>query len=311
MRKKTILSSLILLFTCFSLSIQAAVVHLKDGSQLRGTVVSATARDVQLHTEHGVLKIDAEKILRIDYAETGAPSVAPAATPPPAETPPVPSHDRASYNVQVDPGPMNQSFWFDLGMISPLSRLDPAGTGGIPARNGGTGFRLGGDYLYSLSPQLATGLGFHYFHRGTVDDFGLIPTGQATITGDTIMPLALLKYTFTRRGAARPFVLAGLGANHTSTEVDAQPLEGFAWSDTGTWENRRLVDDSKWGLASRAAVGIDFHHADLSVIGFQIGWMGIHNRRYQGTLAGKDLGLDSVKGDLNALDVSLRWGWKF
>lgn len=284
----------------------AAVVYLKDGSQVRGTIVSATARDVQLHTDSGTLRIDTEKISRIDYAETAAPTGS--VEPPDAELPPTPAGRRGPSEALGEPA---QTFWFDFGLASPMSRLGPSSTGGTSARNGATGIRFGGEYLRAMSPQVDAGLSLHYFHRSAIDDYGLVPYGHSVISGDTLMPLAVVKYTLSKRGLARPYLLAGLGANYTSTVVDAEPVDGFSWSDTGTWEPRRLVDDSKWGLASRLALGIDFYHGDPTLVGLEIGWLGVHNDRYAGTPAGRDLGLDSVKGGLNALSVSIKWGLRF
>src|SRR5260221_12856011 len=87
---KTLLTAF---FICLlTLSAQAAVVYLKDGSQVHGTVVSATARDIELFTPHGTLHINADQIVRIDYAENESkppPSSEP--TSPPTQTPPSPA----------------------------------------------------------------------------------------------------------------------------------------------------------------------------------------------------------------------------
>src|SRR5689334_3018076 len=48
-------------------SVDAATIYLKDGSQLKGTVVGATARDVDLYTQDGTLHISTDRILRVDY----------------------------------------------------------------------------------------------------------------------------------------------------------------------------------------------------------------------------------------------------
>jgi len=302
--KRLKFSLLLLFLSALSFPARAAVVFLKDGRQLQGTVVSATARDVQLHTEEGTLRIDAEKILRIDYAET-APAAPPAA--PPAATPP-----HRARPVDAPAGPLNQIFSFGFGLATPLNSVDPASTGGNRARNGDTGVRLGVQYLYDLSPRLSAGLDVHYFNRSVTDDFGFVPSGHSEISGRTFMPLAVLKYALTDDGGpTRPYFLAGVGAHRTSLTINTQPLEGFTWSDTGTWETRRLVDDTHWGLASRAALGLDFFAMDPVTMSFEIGWMGLHGSRYKGTVAGQDVGLDSVTGSLNALNVALQWGWRF
>jgi hypothetical protein len=301
--KKTI-SLFLLFFLAWAPSAPAlaALVYLKDGSRLRGTVVGATARDVQFHTDQGTMRLAADQILRIDYAETE-----PSAQPAPSST--------SQWDAQPWPERRSQEFkqvfFFDLGLASPLSRLDAASTGGQSAKNGGSGLRLGVGYLYELSPRLSAGMDFHYFHRGARDDFGLIPAGHARISGDTVAPLMVLKFTPADHGPIRPYILAGLGLNHTSTVVDATPLEGYSWSDTGTVETRRLIDDGQWGLASRAAVGVDFQSEEPGILSFEVGWLGVANKRHGGTPAGRDLGLDGTTGSLSALSATMRWGWKF
>jgi len=74
----------LILFLCLgilSAPAAAAVVYLKDGSQVRGTIVSATARTVRLHTVNGDLNIQAADIRRVDYAED-EPQVVPTASGP-------------------------------------------------------------------------------------------------------------------------------------------------------------------------------------------------------------------------------------
>src|SRR5690606_15244318 len=58
-------------------SVQAAVIHLKDGSRLQGTVVSATARSIQLHTPDGTLTISTDRIASIEFADADASAVRP------------------------------------------------------------------------------------------------------------------------------------------------------------------------------------------------------------------------------------------
>ena len=58
---------------------------------MRGTVVSATAQSVQIHTPDGLLTISSNRILKIDYSDQqqeAAPTPAPAA--PPAVQPGIP-----------------------------------------------------------------------------------------------------------------------------------------------------------------------------------------------------------------------------
>ena len=58
MRIKTALWGLLL--AAWTTTAQAAIVYLTDGSRVEGTIVGATARDVQVHTAEGTLTISAE-----------------------------------------------------------------------------------------------------------------------------------------------------------------------------------------------------------------------------------------------------------
>src|SRR4051812_29443907 len=83
----------IILFAAFvwvfsAASAHAAVVYLKDGGTLRGTIVSATAGDVQLHTDQGAVTISTDRIQRIDYNDDGPQAPAPSETPPPQRSSP-------------------------------------------------------------------------------------------------------------------------------------------------------------------------------------------------------------------------------
>jgi hypothetical protein len=192
-----------------------------------------------------------------------------------------------------------------------LSRVDASSAGGGRSHNGNSGILFGGQYLALSSPQTAWGLHAEYLGRTSNDDIGFIPSTLSSISGDTLLLLGVVKYTLTRRGAARPYFLLGAGADYTTTLIDARPLSGFVWSDTGTDEARRLVDDDRWGFASTARLGIDFNMMEPSVLGLEIGWTGVYNSRAPATPAGRDLGLESVTGQMDALTVAMRWGWRF
>jgi hypothetical protein len=138
-----------------------------------------------------------------------------------------------------------------------------------------------------------------------------LPSASTDVYGHTMLLLATLRYSLINKGRARPFFLAGVGTNRTSTIIDATPEGGFAWSDTNTAETRTLVDETRWGLATTARFGIDFLLADPALFSIELGWTGLHNSDYSATTAGRDLGLEKVKGDIDMLTVAARWGWKF
>jgi opacity protein-like surface antigen len=306
--KRTLL--LLSIFFWMSTAAQAAVVYLKDGSQVRGTIVGGTARELQVHTPDGTLTIATDRIQRIDYAET-APAAAPAPTPTPS-APLTSTVEPLSYARRpAEPDPTRQYFSMALGVAAPLSRVDFGSTGGGTDANGGAGVLLGGQYLADVAPRLGLGMNFEYFHRGATGSQSLLPAATTDVNGNTMLLLATMKYSFTDRGLVRPYVMGGVGGNYTSTVIDATPNPGFGWDDTDTWETRTLVDDAHWGFASTARFGVDFSVADPTIFSLELGWTRLANATYAATPRGREVGLESVNGNQNVLAFAARWGWRF
>jgi opacity protein-like surface antigen len=281
-----------------------ATVYLKDGSQVRGTIVSATARDLQVHTPDGILNIASERILRVDYSDS-KPVSSDELTPP--ATPPAPRTTGTNiYQNEASNSPMQM---FGLGFISPISRLDFAPVG-ESADNGDAGFLLTSNYIYGLSPKFGVGVNVEYFNRSENSSRNVIPFTNSNISGNTLLLLATAKYSVVDHGVARPYVLGGLGFNRTSMLIDTTP-EGGDWSDTLTSETRTVSDDSRWGLAYSGRLGVDFVLDDPSMFTLELGWTRMDNSDYSTTRQGKDLGIENVDGKLDVLSLAMRWGWRF
>ena len=305
MRKTILALSLVL----FAATAQAAIVYLKEGGRLEGTVVSSTDREVILETSQGRVSIDLGRVSRIDYQAGVTP--APSISPPPAGYRMArlrrrPVEDESLFE------PRNQEFSFDFGFDSPLTSLSLSGTsGGGSANDGDTGPLFGMQYLYRASPQVAWGVEFHYYDRSATDSPDLLPSSESHVYGDTLLLMGVMKYSLVDRGYARPFVLFGLGADRTSTTIDAHPFPGHSWSDTGTAETRTIVDDSALGLAASARVGLDFGFARPSVFSLEAGWTGLSSASYSATPQGRALGISGVSGPINYFTFAGRWGWDF
>jgi opacity protein-like surface antigen len=293
-----------LLLAALAVPASAAVVHLKDGSRVRGTVVSATARDVRVHTENGTLNIEADKISRIDYDEKEA-------EPERSAPEQVRYRPRAAEPERRSTGEAPQMFSINFGFSNPLSRVDFSSTGGGSGDNGDTGFVLGAQYAYYVTRRLAVGMNLEFMNRGQTNSHSLLPSANTDVFGNTMLVMPVLRYSLTSEGTARPYLLAGIGSNRTSTIIESTPDAGFIWDDTSSAETRTLVDESRWGLATTARFGIDFMLADPALFSVEFGWTGISNSDYAATRAGQDLGLEKVTGDLNILTIAARWGWRF
>lgn len=291
---------LLILTLILGSSAQAATIYLKDGTQLRGTIVSATAADVQIHTANGSSTVTTDRIQRIDYAE-------PEPQPQPVMQPAV---QPVRYETLRRPEG-RQLFSLGLGAAVPLSRVDFRSAGGGTDDNGNTGFLIGTQYLYGLTSRWSVGGNLEYFNRSMTSSQSLLPESDTNISGDTLVIMPTLKFSLIDHGYARPYVLGGVGTNRTSTVAEATPNFGFSWSDTNTAETRTLVDDAHWGFASTLRFGVDFELMDPSVFSLEFGWTRLSNGTYAPTPSGQDLGLNALTGNQNVMTIAARWGWRF
>jgi opacity protein-like surface antigen len=287
-----LLAFLLLILSTFA---RGAVVVLKDGGQVSGTVVSATARDVTIQTGSGVRTIPAETISRIEYSE-----------------------GESAYDPgrMAAPAPVRDDvLWHELtanfGVGVPLDRIDFGSLGGGRATNGDAGPRIGFEYLMPIDRRLSAGPGFDWYRRSSNVTLGAVPSAVTEISGDSLLFMAWAKYS-TRPGRdIRPYARIGAGAHRTTTAVDAVPQEGFAWADTQTFETRRLVDDEAWGLALAAAFGVDFAYNEAAFVGLELGWLGLQGEAHRPAPAGQALGMQGGRSALDSLTIGMRWGMRF
>jgi hypothetical protein len=300
MIRKILVASI--LFAMLASGARAAVVTLKDGSSLRGAIAGQTADGVELVTPDGTLHIGYVRILRIDYAEPlpglSAPPSFEAAPAPPAGPARAASERRQMVSVGI-------------GLIQPVSRVDFHSIGGGSADNGDLGAQLGVQYVYPLTRRLGAGFDVDYFDRGGTVSERLFPAASASVSGDSSVMLGILRYSFTDRKLARPFLLLGAGGAWNSETVDVRPSGN--WANTGTHETRRLIDDSAWVPAASARLGMDFDVDALEpgVVTFEVGWTGLASARYGATPQGQALGLSNIAAPVNIISFTARYGFRF
>lgn len=270
----------------------AATVHLRDGRRLTGTVVSATARDLELFMGGSTLRLRASDILRVDYGE----DIPPAGAPP----------REASWREE-----RKQQLGIDLGLSIPLGDVDFAPAGGGSASNGDVSASAGGHYLYFDRPRLGLGFAVEYLARGPTDSPGLLNSADSSVRGGSVALLGIMKYILKPGEPVQPFLLAGIGAARNWTIVDSQPSPGFVWNDTGTDETRRLVDGRAWAPAGTLRAGLDFWASSPAVFSLEAGWTVIGGANYAATQAGRAIGLSGVSGTVQIVTVGGRWGWRF
>lgn len=280
----------------------AAIVLLKDGARIEGTVLSATPQELVIQTPSGPRRVDASLVRSIEYEAGAAAPAAPAA----------PSYPAAPRKEPWRSGTDNL-FSFGFGLAAPLSDVDFGAIGGGRANDGDLGPLFGLRYLRSLTPRFAAGVDFDYLHRSATDSPDLLPLADASVIGDNLLFMGVARWHLIDHGTARPYILAGAGLSRSWTRIEAAPIPGFAWTDTNTDEKRRLIDDSAWAFAGTARLGMDFSwdFADPAVFSLEAGWTALQRRTYAATRSGRDLGLDSVSSRLNLFTFAARWSWRW
>lgn len=285
-------AAILLLLASASAPAGAAIVRLKDGAAIEGTVISADGRELVIRTPAGPRRVDAALVRSVEY-EAASPPYAP-----PSE--PWRSEDKNLLSL-------------GFGLAAPLSRVDFHAVGGGRASEGDLGPLIGARYLRSVTSRLAAGLDLDYLHRAATDSPGLLPLADSSVAGDNLLMLAVARWHLIDHGSVRPYLLGGAGASRSWTRIDSAPIRGFAWTDTNTDEARRLVDDSVWAFAAAARLGVDFdwEFADPAVIGLEAGWTGLESRTYGATRSGRDLGLTSVSSRLDLFTFAVRWSLRW
>lgn len=296
---RTARTILLLLLAAAAAPAGAAIVRLKDGATIEGTVLSATAKELVIQTPAGPRRVDAALVSTVEY-EAAPLAERPRLTEAPPGSEPWRSDEKNSVS-------------FAFGLAAPLDDVDFAAVGGGRANDGDLGPLLGVRYLRSFTSRFAAGADLDYLHRSATDSPSLLPLANASVFGDNLLLLAVARWRLIDHGVARPYVLGGAGASRSWTKIEAAPLPGFAWTDTNTDETRRLVDDEAWAFAAAARLGIDFNwdFADPAVFSVEAGWTALESRTYAATRAGRNLGLTSVSARLDLFTLAARWSLRW
>lgn len=295
---------------------EAATVYLRDGGRLQGTIVKSDAQGVQLNTGTMTVTISADRIDHIDYAQS-APAPAPEAVPAPAPSAPPsaypPPPRRRIYRVRpisYEEGPNEISL--DIGASVPISNISFSGAGGGSDHNGDAGVLAGIQWIHYLDSQLGIGADFHYLGRSWSDSQNLIANAETNVAGGSAVFMGVMKFRIVPDGPVRPYLLGGIGVHNTSETVDVTPNFGTTgWPGTNSFETRRLYDATSTGLASTVKFGLDFPSFPPAFVGFDLGWTGLFNGKYNPTTAGSNFGLGTLSGTLNIFTVGAHAGWRF
>jgi hypothetical protein len=203
-----------------------------------------------------------------------------------------------------------------MTLIAPLARADDdrdekneisfhAGLMSLSDKLGGpkatSGVAYGLRYLRATAvPSLGFGVDFDFLKSKETTSDTLVANGRATTQIDSSAIFGIMRIG-AYEGTIQPNFLLGLGAHLTSLQFAAQPKPGFVWADTGTTENRDLVDGTGLGVAIKVQAGADYSFSDNFLAGGFLGWNYLGSATYGTTNQAKALGLNNVKGSLSAI----------
>lgn len=196
----------------------------------------------------------------------------------------------------------------DLGLAAPVSKIN--GMGGRET-NGSAGARFGVQYLYHLRPSM--GLGFELSNgiRSGKESSALVTGANSTIKGNSVVGMAIGRWTFFDESRLRFFALGGLGLHRSRVTIDSSPQAGLVWADTGTRESRTLFDGSGTGFAFALRGGMEYDVSEPFVAGLDFGYEQMAKATYRATAAAKALGASDTSGSIAHFSFMARVGARF
>ncbi|OFX10633.1 MAG: hypothetical protein A2516_01220 [Alphaproteobacteria bacterium RIFOXYD12_FULL_60_8] len=294
-----------MLLTLLVASANAEILILKDGSVLHGTINKEDADTVEIQTQDGTLQIKKDRIDRhytpphdasaplekINYAESTSTSTHTEH----AEKKPWVDWEQQSRQRPVPAGrdldrhSLNE-ISFNMGGFTPSAKLTLNGQDDVAS----PGLAYGGRYLRQTSAHAAFGIGFEKINPVMHNSETLITHAftSSNFESSTVMGLAKLSTS----GAFQLYVMGGLGFHATTLKIDAFPLAGYVWSDTGTFETRSVVNSTKSSAASMLQIGLDGDIGKSLSAGVELAYYYLGATTYDASPAAKQFGLVGING---------------
>jgi len=97
----------------------------------------------------------------------------------------------------------------------------------------------------------------------------------------------------TDAGRLRLRLLGGVGFASTNFSLSAQPTGGYVWADTGTSENRSLVNSTQTSAMLMLRPEVDARFTDNVGLGASLSYILIASANYGPTPAGQAVGFES------------------
>ncbi len=195
-----------------------------------------------------------------------------------------------------------------------------AGFGGrydLPARDderpyADGGGVIGGQFLYFIKDMPSLAVGFDVLHAGfdRHNSTLLLPNRYTQSSADNTAGFFVGRLSYPK-GRFRPYVQGGVGVHHTALQLQASPINGFSWPDTGTSEDRNLYKEGHTGPALEGAIGIYFYFVENFFIGAEYKEIGLFGPDFSPTMAGRSEGLGDTKGSVGESMIGFMAGFGF
>jgi opacity protein-like surface antigen len=184
----------------------------------------------------------------------------------------------------------------------------------IKERVAAPGAAIGAQFVHFLSARPNIGLGIDVLRSSLQeeDSSTINPTYNTKSRFQPTTVMALAKVTF-GEGKIHPYLFGAMGFHRNSFYLDFEPkTTSPGWSDTGTRETRRFIDNTVTGFAGGAGIGMDISLTSNLFIGAEARGTYLGSGDYGTTAQAKALGLmGPARADFVTFNLLARVGVKF
>jgi opacity protein-like surface antigen len=198
-------------------------------------------------------------------------------------------------------------FDFNLGRGTPLSSIQ---AGGSSDSAGSRGTEWSADLLHQTNGPLYLGLGGGMLRSNDNSSDTFVPGAHSTIRSRRSSILVLSRTDLGPPARMVPYLIAGIGWARNSLTVTAVPAG--VWNDTGTSEQRTLMEESRNTVGYVTGIGLDYMMTSRIVIGIEGRYQGSIQRPFDLTPAGQAAtGVSNIPTSLNSYTVGVKAGVKY
>ena len=197
---------------------------------------------------------------------------------------------------------------FYLGHGSPLSTVQASGSSD---RAGSQGDVWSADIMHHVNYQFYLGLGGGQFRSSDNVSQTYLPNANSSISTRS-SSIFILSHQDLPASSPNlvPYVLGGIGWVRNTLTITAIPVA--PWPDTGTSEQRTLMEDSRDSIGIAAGAGMDWTLTSALFFGGEVRYQYALARSFSTTPKGQSTtGQSSASSSMNNLFYSLKLGVKY